>query len=465
MPSIVWAKLDRSPRERDWLRRNSLLSDQRIRECGRRRHRTHQPIAARPVFLDFNVKNTDAPDAFGLVIDPENLTGFPAEPETHYLGKRVRVTGQVVTFDGHAEMHPRTAQVIQILGPSALQPAPASSAPGIGFPEATVTVAQGQVRLWSAWPMEGRDPQRSGRADVAGPDTNGLAWSIDVPAQPSFAQVAQAADGTSYIALEEGGVVAVSSTGQIRWRFTPPVVGPSPSPAVGPNGTVYVRAADGTIFALKPDGTRRWTTDIGSDERRLGPAVLVGPDSYLYTTSYASTLAYKLQPGGSSVGAQPATRTLAAAVTTDGIVYAGTEDGSLRAIDADGFERWTTRLDGPVVGPPSVDLLGRAYALVGGSPPHLVALDEAGRTRWRASACWTPGAPLQWSALGLNGQIQVGNCAIDDRGSAAWRIDVDEPSTPAVVDAQGTRYFAGAGDCTPWTLPAIRVGHSMPIAP
>ena len=77
--------------------------------------------------------------------------------------------------------------------------------------------------------MEGRDPQRSGRADVAGPDTSALAWSIDVPAQPSFAQVAQAADGTSYIALEEGGVVAVSATGQIRWRFTPPVDrGPAP---------------------------------------------------------------------------------------------------------------------------------------------------------------------------------------------------------------------------------------------
>ena len=54
----------------------------------------------------------------------------------------------------------------------------------------------------------------------------------------------------------------------------------------------------------------------------------------------------------------------------------------------------------------------------------------------------TPGAPLQWSALGLNGHTQVGNCAIDDRGSAAWRIDVDEPSTPAVLDAQGRRYFA-----------------------
>ena len=188
------------------------------------------------VFLDFNT-DPDAPDAFGLVIDPENLAGFPADPETHYLGKRVRVTGQVVTFDGHAEMHPRTAQVIQILGPSALQPVPASSAPGIGFPE----------RRWS--------PLRKGRyacgvgvactggairsAAVArtsqGQSGPFFAWSIDVPAQPSFAQVAQAADGTSYIALEEGGVVAVSATGQIRWRFTPPVACCSPSLAVGPD--------------------------------------------------------------------------------------------------------------------------------------------------------------------------------------------------------------------------------------
>jgi hypothetical protein len=89
--------------------------------------------------------------------------------------------------------------------------------------------------------MEGRDPQRSSRADVRGPETNALAFSLDLP-EPAFGEVVQAADGTSYVGLQEGGVLAVNSSGGIRWRFTPPVAGPSPTPAVGPDGTIYVRA-------------------------------------------------------------------------------------------------------------------------------------------------------------------------------------------------------------------------------
>ncbi len=396
------------------------------------------------VFLDFN-SDPDAPDAFGLIIDPEHLNSFPAEPEQYYLGKRVRVTGEVVSFDGHAEMHPRSAQAIQVLATIGASDATPASAPRLGFPEATTTVAQGQVRLWSAWPMEGRDPQRSNRADVRGPPAPSVAWTTDLPA-PSFGQVVQAPDGTSYVGLDEGGVLAVATNGEIRWRFTARVPGPSPTPAVGPDGTVYLRGADGTVYALKPDGTRRWTTDISADQRKLGPAVLVGPDSYLYTTSYASTLVYKLQPGGFFQWAHNLhARTLAGStVSTDGVVYAGGDDGTFRAIEPDGFERWSTRLDGPVIGPPSVDLQGRAYVLVGGPQPHLVAVDAAGQTRWRAAACWQSGAPLMWPALAPNGRTQVGNCAIDDRGSIAWRIAVDGSATPAALDAGGTSYFAAA---------------------
>src|SRR6185503_2993 len=98
----------------------------------------------------------------------------------------------------------------------------------------------------------------------------------------------------------------------------------------------------------------------------------------------------------------------------DGVVYAGGEDGTVRAIDGDGFERWTTRLDGPIVSPPSVDLQGRPFVLVGGSAMRLVALDAAGRTRWTAAQCWQPGAAVLWPALvEPSGFVVVGNCALD----------------------------------------------------
>jgi hypothetical protein len=129
------------------------------------------------------------------------------------------------------EMHPRSADEIQVLdadAPPGAVAAPTSRATRSGLPAATVTVAHGQVRLWSTWPMEGRDPQRSSRADVRGPDTNALAVSLDLP-EPAFGQVVQAADGTSYVGLQAGGVLAVNSSGGIRWRFTPLVAGPGPT--------------------------------------------------------------------------------------------------------------------------------------------------------------------------------------------------------------------------------------------
>ena len=65
-------------------------------------------------------------------------------------------------------------------------------------------------------------------------------------------------------------------------------------------------------------------------------------------------------------------------------------------------------------------------------------------------------------ALGVNGRVQVGNCTVDDKGAEAWRTSVDQPSTPAVLDTDGTAYFASgsrlyavdAAGKTRWTFDA-----------
>ncbi len=313
------------------------------------------------------------------------------------------------------------------------------------FPQATMAVQGGSTAVWSAWPMEGHDPLRSGRASANGPTSATVRWSVEVGGA-SYGQVVQAADETLYLGTDGGEVVALTASGAPRWRYGMPSKGPVPTPAVRPDGLVLARASDGTIVGLKPDGTRAWTTDIGGDGRKLGPALLVGPDRYAYTTSYFSSLVYRLQPGGFFQWANNLqARTLAGpAVRPDGVVYAGAEDGTLRAISAQGGQVWSVKLPGPVIAPPSVDAQERAFVVVGGSTPQLVAVEADGTERWRAPACWQAG-PAIWPATDAQGTVVVGNCAIRGDGSLAWRVEVDARATPAVVDGTGNAYF-GAGN-------------------
>ncbi len=345
-----------------------------------------------------------------------------------------------------AAQTPGAAQTFEPFGqPGDLPPDRRPSRFPDAFPQATLVVQDASAVVWSGWPMEGRDPLRTGRATVTGPDAPSVRWSAAVGAAAST-QVVEGADGSLYVGTETGELVSLSEAGSIRWRFAMPARGPVPTPAVRPDGLILARAADGTIVAIKPDGTRAWTTDIGGDGSTLGPAILVGPDNYAYTASYFSSLAYRLQPGGFFHWASNLqSRTLAGpAVRPDGVVYAGAADGSLRAIDPDGRQVWNVTLPGPAVSPPAVDPRGGGLVIVvGGSSPRLVALDASGAERWRAPACWQA-SPLVWPALDRQGTAVVGNCAIRDDGSPAWKLDVDAPVTAAALDVAGTAYVASA---------------------
>ena len=309
------------------------------------------------------------------------------------------------------------------------------------FPRATSTTAGDETVLWSAWPMEGRDPQRTNRAPIAGPRTGRLLWAVEID-EPSFSQVVDAADGTLYVGTATGKLQAVRRTG-VAWSFEagPPV----PTPAVGLDGTVYARGGDGSLHALAADGRRRWTTDIGAEPRLLGPAPTVGPDSYVAMTSYHQGLVYLLQPGGFfqwAVNTQA--RTLAAAaIGPDGIVYAGSADGTVRALDRDGIELWRANLSVPIVGPPAIGPTGIAHVLLGDGPAELVAVGADGGVRWRAPACWSRGAPIAWAALATDGRVQVGACAIGQTGAVIWSAPLDGPwATPSALDADGTAFTA-----------------------
>lgn len=125
------------------------------------------------------------------------------------------------------------------------------------------------------------------------------------------ASAAIGSDGTVYIGSFDSYLYALNPhNGSTRWRFktndhiySSVALG---SDASGTTNAIYVSSADGLLYALDPDGRLRWQYDTG-DPIRSSPALGAGPDG-----------------------------------TRDAIVYFGSGNGKLYALDAaTGTRRWS----------------------------------------------------------------------------------------------------------------------------
>ena len=163
-------------------------------------------------------------------------------------------------------------------------------------------------------------------------------------------------DGTLFIGNRDGHLYALDAiTGQERWRVdTGDWVDTTPAVA---NGVVYVANHAGTLFALDAaTGQERWRLSLGSAgsagavhspaaSAGLGIVAAVGVDGILRVVD-AATGAERWtsgpDPASGDNESEIAARTVASApVIANGLVFAGTADARLLALDAaTGEERW-----------------------------------------------------------------------------------------------------------------------------
>jgi len=233
------------------------------------------------------------------------------------------------------------------------------------------------------------------------------------------------ADGTLYFGSGDGHVYAVEPrSGKLRWRFaTGGRVRSSPAVA---DGRVYVGSADGTLYALDAaSGRERWrfeteghvleSGEFGFDRRTIqaSPAVADGlvfvgsRDGFLYAVDAATgKQVWRVDHRMSWVNTSPA--------IADGVVYAGSSDERfLQAVDArTGRERWRVATERPVWSSPAI---AGDMVYVGDGSGTVYAVDRAsGRERWRHKA----GRRIFSSPVIANGLLYVGN---DDGGIYAIR--------------------------------------------
>ncbi len=145
----------------------------------------------------------------------------------------------------------------------------------------------------------------------ATPEVRVASWTLDIGSETWGAPLV--IGSTAYLGSNDGVLRAIDTqAGTVVWEY--PTAGEIRGGAATDGDALYVSADDGVLYAVALDGTPRWATPIG------GAATRGSWDNY---------------------GSRPA--------VADGVVYAGSYDGTVAAVDAaTGAVRWTFDVGAPI---------------------------------------------------------------------------------------------------------------------
>ena len=324
-----------------------------------------------------------------------------------------------------------------------------------GVPTTTETSS---VLMTAAWPMDGNDPQHTGRTAAVGTQDPREDWSFD--GAGSFdSSVAIGADGTLYAFANpdfsdpefRGTLYAIDQFGAVRWEFPAPRL-ISGTPALGSDGIVYLGSEDGSLHALDADGSLRWSFFAG-DNSSVSSPIIDRADTIYFGASQSGTerraTVYALDADATGKWAFTADGVISAgpALGHDGTLYASVWDpieasrNKIFALDAQGKPKWEIATSEPVVSSPVVASDGSIYVSPVGT--NLLAIDALGHQKWIFQLGGRNGAS---PAIGPDGTIYVGSedhylYAISSTGSLLWTFAVaDKIGSSPIVGGDGTVY-------------------------
>ena len=156
-----------------------------------------------------------------------------------------------------------------------------------------------------------------------------------------------------------------------------------------------------TIPVSGSAGILKWTFPAGNS---FDSSPAIGPDGIVYAGSLDGNI-YAMNSDGSQKWAFPTGASIksAPAIGSDGTVYAGSGDGNLYAINADGSQKWACPTGGGVESSPAIGPDGTIY--VGSDDNYLYAIDPStGGVKWVSKTYNHSSSP----AIGSDGTVYVG---------------------------------------------------------
>ncbi len=275
------------------------------------------------------------------------------------------------------------------------------------------------------WPMFHGNYNHTGLSDVKGPRDGTLKWKIK---------------------LGPGGDAV-----------------PPNSIAIKSNGILFV--GSGTkIRAIKPDGTVKWSKRYTNVQ---GPA-LSADGKTVYVAGNNKVLALKAKNGQKRWKYAMGDSTLfGPTLSADGVIYQGSWDGYLYALNSDGTLKWKYQTEGANSYPPSIDEKGIVYLGAGdahaGADGNVYALKKNGALKWKYdTGSERAGSP----AITEDGLILVPAApnlyALNKDGSLAWTVGPMPPLGTEAHDLQVTAADDISGIITPGIGPdgTIYLGNS-----
>ena len=132
-------------------------------------------------------------------------------------------------------------------------------------------------------------------------------WRFRLAGDYSIHSPGVASDGTVYVSMENGRLIAVAPNGTLRWSVPIGSCGlPCGPVSVATDGTIYVAGvvahpsgtgATGAIFAITPAGTVKWVFNQTNDFIIAGANI--GPDGNIYAVAdFAGIGLFSLTPQG-----------------------------------------------------------------------------------------------------------------------------------------------------------------------
>ena len=328
------------------------------------------------------------------------------------------------------------------------------------------------------WPMFQHDAQHTGRSAAVGPTTTALAWDFatsGVPGSPAIG-----ADGTIYLPVGRlnedagGALYAINPDGTLQWQTPLPILPSSTAPAIGAGGMIYVHGSgdEGNVvaieklLALTPAGVISWTFAFnggsGITTSDVASAPAVGDDGVIYVGSSDTNL-YAINPNGTLKWARtPSLSSIEAAPALSpdgGTVYIVDATTTLYAYATDGVLQWQYQLSDTFMGTtnpqsPSVGADGVIY--VGSPDNYLYAINPNGTRKWRFA---TGAAIKSTPAIGAGGTIYVGSdglYAVSPSGVQQWKVaDALFSSGAPIIDGDGAIYWQSS-----WTAYAFSASGS-----
>lgn len=126
------------------------------------------------------------------------------------------------------------------------------------------------------------------------------------------------------------------------------------------------------------------------------------------------------------------------AISKDGIIYIGSDDNYLYALDLSGNLKWKYKTEGKVIASPAIDKNGIIYAVSDNG--KLYAFNNAGILQWSvpAAAETITSSP----AIAADGTIYFGGLhAVNPNGSTKWSLNISVGQSSPAIAKDGTIYI------------------------